>query len=237
VLLSTMSITGAPVVASPGNRPGQAASPSSNTRVLEGPYNDVVGRPPRFDSQQILDATALLIAEGGPGQATVASIAKRLGAPSGSIYHRFESRDLLLARLWIRTVHRAQQGFLAALAIDDVGEAAREAALHLPRWSRQNRAEASVLLLYRREDLADRWPEELGQELAELNDDLQKAIRRFTRRRFGRVTPSHLQTVAFALIDVPYASCRRYLLAGDAPPAMLDELVVRTCDCTLFEHR
>ena len=70
-----------------------------------------MGRPPKFDSQQILDATALLIAEGGPEQATVASIAKRLGAPSGSIYHRFESRDLLLARLWIRTVHRAQQGF------------------------------------------------------------------------------------------------------------------------------
>jgi AcrR family transcriptional regulator len=194
-----------------------------------------VGRPPKFDSQQILDATAVLIAEGGPGQATVASIAARLGAPSGSIYHRFESRDLLLARLWIRTVHRAQEGFLAALAIEDLREAATEAVLHIPRWSRQFRAEASVLLLYRREDLADRWPDELGVELTELNTDLQGALRLFTRRRFGRVTPSHLQTVAFALIDVPYAACRRYLLAGNAPPASVDELVVRTCVCTLFE--
>jgi AcrR family transcriptional regulator len=194
-----------------------------------------MGRPPKFDSQQILDATALLIAEGGPGQATVASIAARLGAPSGSIYHRFESRDVLLARLWIRTVHRAQRGFLAALAIEDLRKAATEAALHIPRWSRQFRAEASVLLLYRREDLADRWPDELGVELTELNTDLDAALRLFTRRRFGRVTPSRLQTVAFALIDVPYAACRRYLLAGNAPPVAVDELVVRTCVCTLFK--
>jgi AcrR family transcriptional regulator len=195
-----------------------------------------VGRPPKFDSQQILDATALLIAEGGPEQATVASIAKRLGAPSGSIYHRFESRDLLLARLWIRTVNRAQQGFLAALAIEDIEQAARQAALHIPRWSRQYRAEASVLLLYRREDLAGRWPDELGDELVALNQNLQDAVRRFTRRRFGRVTPSLLQTVAFALIDVPYGACRRYLLAGRAPPAVVDDLVVHTCICTLFDR-
>jgi AcrR family transcriptional regulator len=195
-----------------------------------------VGRPAKFDGEQILDATASLIAEGGPEQATVGRIARRLGAPSGSIYHRFGSRDLLLARLWMRTVHRAQRGFITALELDDLAEAARQAALHIPRWSRDHRAEASVLLLYRREDLAERWPDELGPALAELNNDIQDAVRAFTRRRFRRMTQRHLQSVTFALIDVPYAACRRYLLAGQPPPNSIDELVVRVCECTLFEN-
>ena len=192
-----------------------------------------MGRPAKFDSEQILDTTARIIAEGGPGQATVAAIAQRLGAPSGSIYHRFESRDLLLARLWIRTVRRAQQGFVAALTLPDLDQAALAAALHIPRWSRQHPAEATVLLLYRREDLADRWPEELGAEVAELNKGMEAAVRGFTRRWFGRITPASLQTVAFALIDVPYGASRRYLLAGKPPPTTVDELIIRTCRCVL----
>jgi AcrR family transcriptional regulator len=193
-----------------------------------------VGRPAKFDQEQILDVTARIVAEEGPGQATVASIAKHLGAPSGSIYHRFESKDLLLARLWLRTVRRAQEGFLAALAIEDIDRAASEAALHIPRWSRQHVPEATVLLLYRREDLADHWPKELGDEVAELNRLMERAVRDFTKRRFGRVTRSRLQRVTFALIDVPYGASRRYLLAGRPPPPSLDELVLRTCGCTLL---
>jgi AcrR family transcriptional regulator len=192
-----------------------------------------VGRPAKFDSEQILDITLRIIADGGPGQATVAAIAQRLGAPSGSIYHRFESRDLLLARLWIRTVRSAQEGFVAALALPDLDQAALEAALHIPRWSRQHLPEATVLLLYRREDLVDRWPEELGPQVAELNKGMEAAVRDFTRRWFGRITPTSLETVAFALVDTPYGASRRYLLAGKPPPPTVDELIVRTCRCVL----
>jgi AcrR family transcriptional regulator len=192
-----------------------------------------VGRPAKFDSEQILDITARIIADGGPGQATVAAIAQRLGAPSGSIYHRFESRDLLLARLWIRTVRSAQEGFVAALALPDLEQAALEAALHIPRWSRQHLPEATVLLLYRREDLVDRWPEELGPQVAELNKGMEAAVRDFTRRWFGRITPTSVETVAFALVDTPYGASRRYLLAGKPPPPTVDELIVRTCRCVL----
>jgi len=192
-----------------------------------------VGRPAKFDSEQILDVTVRIVAEAGPGQATVAAIAQRLGAPSGSIYHRFESRDLLLARLWIRTVRRAQEGFVTALALPDLEQAALEAALHIPRWSRQHLAEATVLLLYRREDLADRWPQELGAEVTELNKGMEAAVGDFTRRWFGDITPASLQAVAFALVDAPYGASRRYLLAGKPPPPTVDELIIRTCRCVL----
>jgi AcrR family transcriptional regulator len=192
-----------------------------------------MGRPAKFNTEQILDATAQLVAEGGPRLATVAGIAERLGAPTGSIYHRFNSRDLLLARLWIRTVRRSQEGFVAALSQDDVEKAALDAALHVPRWSRSNLDEACVLVLYRREQLAEQWPEELGAELATLNDAIKAGVRGFVRRRFGSVTKANLDVTSFALLDVPYAAVRRYLINGSPPPPSVDDLIARTVRCIL----
>jgi AcrR family transcriptional regulator len=192
-----------------------------------------MGRPAKFGTEQILDATAQLVAEGGPGLATVAGIAERLGAPTGSIYHRFDSRDLLLARLWIRTAQRAQAGAIVALSQDDVHKAGVDTALHIPRWSRLNLDDARVMLLYRREQLAEEWPEELGEELVTLNDAIKVALRSFVRRRFGSVTKANLEVASFALLDVPYAAVRRYLIMGSPPPRSVDDLVIRTCQCIL----
>jgi AcrR family transcriptional regulator len=194
-----------------------------------------MGRPAKFTSSDILDAAARQVARGGPRLATVSTIAEDLGAPTGSIYHRFASRELLLARLWIRTARRAQLGFLEALAIGDLGRAAPTAATHIPRWSREHLDEARVLLLYRRTDLAARWPRELGQELASLNLEVEQALGEFTRRRYGSLTAAGLQRVTFALVDVPYAAARRHLLAGRPPPSGVDELVTQVCACILGE--
>jgi len=59
-------------------------------------------------------------------------------------------------------------GFVVALSQDDIGKAAVDAALHVPR----------VMLLYRWERLAEEWPDELGDELA------SRTTR--SRRPFGR---------------------------------------------------
>jgi AcrR family transcriptional regulator len=155
----------------------------------------------------------------------VANIAAAVGAPSGSIYHRFDSRDLMFARLWIRTVRRAQPGFIAALADPDLNDAARNAVLHVPRWSRSHLSEAMVLLLYRREDLAARWPDELGDELRDLNVGFVKAYKDYCRRRFGTASRATLEVARFGLFDIPYAAVRPYLAIGKQPPARLDALI------------
>lgn len=190
-------------------------------------------RPAKFDDDLILAATLRLIADGGPGAATISGIAKLLGAPVGSIYHRFRSRDLLLARLWIRTVKRFQHGFLAALADDELDRAALAAVRYNVGWSRQHLDEARVLLLYRREEVAERWPEELGDELATLNADVFAAMRDHALRRYGQAGEAEVRRVVFALVDVPYAAGRRHLIAGEPPPPAVDDLVTATCRCVL----
>ena len=191
-------------------------------------------RPAKFTEGQILDATMRLIADGGPGAATVNGIAELLGASVGSIYHRFRSHDLLLARLWIRTIKRFQRGFLDALAVDDLDRAALGAAQYNVDWPREHLDEARVLLRYRREELAERWPEELGEELATINAEVFAAMRDHAVRRYGQdADAAAVRRVVFALVDVPYAAGRRHLIAGEPPPPWIDDLVAATCRCVL----
>lgn len=193
-----------------------------------------MARPSKFTEEQMFDAALRLVASGGPGAATIAGLAETLGAPVGSIYHRFRSRDLLLARLWLRTIKGFQRGFLDALADDDLDRAALRAARYVVRWIREHLDEARLLLLYRREDLlATRWPEDLTADLATLNTDVEAALRAHTRQRYGRDDPDALGRVMFALVDVPYAAARRHLAAGKPPPPAVDDLVAATCRCIL----
>jgi AcrR family transcriptional regulator len=85
-------------------------------------------RAPQFDQAQILDAAERLIARHGPSGATIGAIAQAVGAPTGSIYHRFDSRDVLLAEVWLRAAAAFQAAFFERLA-----GPAREAGL-APRW-------------------------------------------------------------------------------------------------------
>lgn len=195
-----------------------------------------MGRPARFPPDLILDGAARLLAEGGPAAATSTAVAAAIGAPSGSVYHRFASRDLLLARLWVRTVGRFQAAFLAALAHPDPDRAAVAAALAVPAWCRAHPHEARVLLLHRRDDLVGRWPDELDAELSTLNDALATALTDHARARYGTAGRAQLARVTFALVDVPYAAVRRQLAAGDDPPPEVDALIRETVTALLGQR-
>ena len=102
-------------------------------------------RPAKFDADQLLDTAAgLVVSEGGPAALTMTAVADRLGAPSGSIYHRFRSRDLLAASLWLRAVERFQDAVLPALEEHDVTTAARRSAATVLEWSRTNLVDAQL---------------------------------------------------------------------------------------------
>ncbi|TYK46745.1 TetR/AcrR family transcriptional regulator [Actinomadura decatromicini] len=184
-----------------------------------------LGRPAKFGQDQILDAALAVTAEDGPAAATIAAIAGRLGAPSGSLYHRFGSRDLLLATLWTRTVRRFQEGFIEALNADDP----ESAALHTPRWCRTHMNEAAVLLLYRRQDLAPTWPTDLTEALATLNTRLAQALNAYITRH----PTTDRDDLLFATIDVPYGAVRRHLQDRRPPPPQVDALISKTCRAIL----
>jgi AcrR family transcriptional regulator len=182
-----------------------------------------VPRPTLHSTDAILDSARELLLEQGAGRATIEAIAGASGAPIGSIYHRFGSRDAMLARLWIRAVRRSQADFLAACAAEDPRDAVLGAARSIIEFCRSHPADARLLVSFRREDLMQATEDdELKAELEELNRPVQKAVVSLARRLFGSARRRNLDRVVLATFDLPYGAARRYLIMGIPLPQHLE---------------
>jgi AcrR family transcriptional regulator len=170
----------------------------------------------------MLDAARDLLLGEGSRSATMEAIADASGAPTGSIYHRFGSRDELIARLWIRAVYRSQASFVAALERDDPSEAALAAAMSIIDFCEEHPADAQLLVAFRREDLVKTIPEgPLAEELAVLNRPVERAVVALARRLYGRPTRAALDRTLLAVFDLPYGAARRYLISAAPLPKTL----------------
>src|SRR5580692_2355661 len=100
-------------------------------------------RGSKFDPAEFVDAALLLLSEGGPTAVTMVAIARRSGAPTGSIYHRFPGRSAVVAAAWLR----ALTAFAAEIENALGAKAAAPAAMVLVAWSRAHPREARALFL------------------------------------------------------------------------------------------
>lgn len=194
-----------------------------------------MGRRPQFSADEILDAALTLVVDDGPGAATATAIGRAIGAPSGSVYHRFASRDELMARLWLRTIIRYQDGVVEALTIDDPDGAARAVVAHCFDWTAAHPGESALLVQYDKRDLTQSWPDTLATELRKHNRSARAALRGYARRRFGDDGPEVMDRVAFALVDLPYAAVRRHLPDRGVPSEWLRDFTVRSALTILAE--
>lgn len=185
-----------------------------------------MGRPQKYGEDQILDSASELVRETGLAALSAAGVAARLGAPSGSIYHRFPSRDHLGASLWLRAVESFQDSLVAVLA--DEAEPAMTVRLLAQRillWSRENLDDAAILLVHRSSDfLNDGWPPELRSRNESQRERTQRLVSDLCEG-LGATTDEARLRVRFATIDLPYAAARSSLSQGKAPPPELDAIV------------
>jgi AcrR family transcriptional regulator len=157
----------------------------------------------------------------------MASVATRLGAPTGSIYHRFRSREELMAETWLAAAESFQAGLIAALGAPSEPPG-MGAALHAIQWARAHPTPARLVVLYRRRDfVAGPLPEPLRPRLERLGADLDAALSGFAATMLGSTDLGGRQLAAFLLVDMPYAAVRRYLAAGMDPPLSVERLVRR----------
>lgn len=181
-----------------------------------------VPRPRLHTTDTMLDAARDLLLDEGSRNATMEAIADVSGAPTGSIYHRFGSRDELIARLWIRAVYRSQASFVAALEHGDAKESAIAAAISIIDFCEEHPEDAQLLVAFRREDLIKEIPEgTLAAELEELNRPVERAIVQLARRLYGRRSRAALDRTLLAVFDLPYGAARRYLITGMPLPPRL----------------
>ena len=193
-----------------------------------------MGRKARFTNDDFLGAALELLAEKGPGGVTIAAIAAGTGAPVGSVYHRFASREILMAELWVGLIESFQTGFLKELNKGN----GRKAALYALKWIRKHPNKARVFLLYRREQLiSGNWPKGIKDRVEKLVSELNEGLVGFTRRFLGRAGKQNLDRVVFCLIQIPTSAAKAYLEEGKPIPGYYDRFVRETYKALLENHR
>ncbi|WP_216215996.1 TetR/AcrR family transcriptional regulator [Amycolatopsis aidingensis] len=186
-----------------------------------------MGRPARHTADDFLDAAIRLYAATGARGVTMSAVARAVGAPSGSMYHRFPDRPALLAGVWLRTVERFQEDYLAALTGEPPEAAAVEAAARVVRWCRKRPAEGKVLLAGKQEFGPREWSADDRSRAERAERRLGSALRAAVRR-LRPVTGAGTDEIMLVLVDLPYAVVRRYLARGEPPPPRAVDLVTKT---------
>jgi len=189
-----------------------------------------MGRPPKFSTAELLDVAAELLVSGGPKALSAAAVARAAGAPSGSVYHRFESRDHLAASLWMRTVERFDDEVVAGMADPgDPVEIAVAVAIRAVEWSTENPLDAFILTMFRRTDLVG---DNTAADLSERSDELgarQRAAIGELASRLGRP----VDLVAFAVAGIPLAAIRGHVGSRSRVPEWVADAVGRASRAAL----
>src|SRR5882724_8573081 len=188
----------------------------------------------KFSQEDFFTAALAIVAERGLAAVTVASISDRLKSPTGSFYHRFASRDVLLGELWLRAVLDFQTGIGKAL---DGGDGLA-AALHTPAWARKHPDKARLLLLYDRHDfVSGPWPEELRGRVAEMTKRMEAGSRRRARVIFGKHGREEVRLAQFLISELPVAVVRQHLMRCEQPPPLVDLLIRTTYGAVVADYR
>jgi AcrR family transcriptional regulator len=190
-----------------------------------------VGRPALHDTETLLDAALTIAADRGPASVTIASVSAASGAPSGSLYHRFDDRAALLGQLWLRTTGTFQDGFLEALDSAPGTDGCVAAATYVVVWCRDHPAEARLLLRGPDDFAAPDWPPATRRRAAADRRALSKAL----QARASELGQPTLDRLLLATVDLPLAIVRRHLQAGPRAklPRDADMLVEQTARAIL----
>ena len=191
-------------------------------------------RPSTHTPDSILDATCQTIGIWGR-DATIQQISTLSGIPTGSIYHRFSSREELLISLWLRSIHRLHVSLThAAQSTPDAHEALLAVALDMVNYCRTHTDEALAMTLYRQQNLLAACPDYLRNEIADLNQGITTTIETLAQRRFPSQTKEILpanELTYVAVVQLPYGLVRPYV--GRSVPEWLNQVVSVSVDATL----
>jgi AcrR family transcriptional regulator len=185
-----------------------------------------MGRPALVTPSEILDAACRLLASGGVEALTFRAIRSALGISNGSLVHAFATRDALVTALWLRTVRRFEEGFVAVLTTGAPRRAIVGAAIWVIHWARTHPSEAGLLA---RNELRQRH----GRRRARLASALDEVASRLDPADVARGR----RLVRFAAIDVPHAAVRAALDWGRPLDALDEELVRRAARAALRSAR
>ncbi|MGL4320902.1 MAG: helix-turn-helix domain-containing protein [Paracoccaceae bacterium] len=149
------------------------------------------------------------------GRATIPAIVAAAGVSTGSIYHRFGSREALLGEAWLDALLAFNGMFLSALDSDEAA-AGVNAALATPRFARTEISRARILIACRQADfLCPDTPAAIREAITTANANAFRAIGAFARQ-WG----TDIETAKLALIGIPLGAVKLYLPKNPVPESL-----------------
>jgi AcrR family transcriptional regulator len=186
----------------------------------------------KFTEASIIDAAIELVAHCGVAAVSIAAIAGKAGAPTGSVYHRFESRGAILARAWLRV----KADFRQDVACHWTEGHTWAAVSGFLQWCRDKPVYAKFLLQC--EDcpvFSDPLSAELNAALEAEQDALDLCFRQCLAhmQRLGAEAEAILR---FTLFSSPIAMIKPYLLQDLGIPARIDDVLRASHDAVVAAH-
>lgn len=176
-----------------------------------------MGRKSMFEATELYDAVGEQLV--ATGRFTIQEFSEKTGISTGSIYHRFSSREALLAESWLHALRAFQPDFLKQLRGASL-QAGELAALAIPRFCREHPRPAAVLACCRQTEFTSpETPSELVEQISKANLEVAEEVRKFAKR-----VNRSLLSCRLALAAYPLAAVRMYLPDQPVPPAVDDEL-------------
>lgn len=179
-----------------------------------------------FTDNHVFGAVGQLMAQ--HGSVTTSAVQEAAKLSTGSLYHRFGSREGLLAETWLFALQAFQPHFVKALETPNnpVGEIAAVT----PRFCRQHRREALILACCNyRQFINDDTPAAILQCIDEANAKTFAAFNGYIKRQ--RFNPDACR---MALITFPLSAVKQYLPEKDVPMEV-DHIVAISAEAILSE--
>lgn len=174
-----------------------------------------MGRVSTIDEAAVFGAVGVQLST--QGALKLADVVKATGVSIGSLYHRYESREGLLAQAWLDAVVSFQAHFLSELHSGGA-DAGERGAMATTRFCRAEPARARLLICCRKEELVnDKTPKAYRDQLELANARAFGAIEEFAREQNLPLDACLLGMVAY-----PLGAVRMYLPDREIPAA-LDE--------------
>lgn len=185
-----------------------------------------MGRKSTFEADAIMSAVGAEVVN--TGKFTLERLSEATGISSGSVYHRFVSREALLAQTWLSALRAFQQDFIGATRSGVGPDAIERVALVTPRFCRTNPSAARVLACCRKEEfVGSHTPSSTAAAIVAANEEVANALRRFARSIDRPLLACRLAFVAYPLSAV------RLFLPHRPVPKSLDREILKASRAAL----
>lgn len=172
-----------------------------------------MGRLSTFSDQAIFDEVGAQLARGEAIR--LQNLVENTGVSVGSIYHRFGSKEGVVAAAWLDSL-RTFQKLLVSELTSGAPNAGERSALTTPQFCRTHRRRAIILALGRQEEfLTPSTPEEWAHEAETLNAEIATALSGFAD---GLRVP--LIACQLGIMAYPLAAVRLYIPNKPVPKSI-----------------